>query len=142
MNRFLRYFLLCAAPTSILMMHMVQPVHHMFPILGDPWFQLALCLPVYILGMSFFGKSAWKSIRNGLPNMNVLVAIGASAAFFYSLAGTLFSLGPSFQYYETAATIIALVFVGNYLEDSAIETTQSALNKLAQIGRASCRERV
>jgi Cu+-exporting ATPase len=39
--------------------------------------------------MDFFGKSAWKSLRNGLPNMNVLVALGATAAFVYSLYGTL-----------------------------------------------------
>jgi Cu+-exporting ATPase len=47
--------------------------------------QLALTVPVFIVGMSFFGKSAWKSLRNGFPNMNVLVAIGAAAAFIYSL---------------------------------------------------------
>ncbi len=100
--------------------------------LMDPWVQLTLCLPVYLTGMSFFGRSAIYSIRNGLPNMNVLIAIGATAAFLYSLAGTIFGLGSAYQFYETAALIITLVFFGYYLEDVSVRTTQRALNGLAR----------
>jgi Cu+-exporting ATPase len=100
--------------------------------LMNPWVQLALCLPVFIVGMDFFGRSAWKSIKNRMPNMNVLVAIGAVAAFVYSLAGTLFNLGEGYLFYETAASVITLVFLGNYLEDATIQSTQRALNKLAK----------
>ena len=67
-----------------------------------------------------------------MPNMNVLIVIGATAAFVYSLAGTVFKLGPAFLFYETAAAIITLVFLGNYVEDLAISTTQRALNTLAK----------
>jgi Cu+-exporting ATPase len=98
----------------------------------NPWIQLAICLPVYIVGMSFFGKTAIKSLRNGIPNMNVLIALGATAAFVYSLTGTLMGWGPEFLFYETAATIITLVFFGNYLEDASIESTQRELKKLAK----------
>ena len=94
--------------------------------------QLALSIPVYIVGMSFFGRSAWKSLRNGLPNMNVLIALGATAAFVYSLYGTLTGQAENYMFYETTATIITLVFLGNYLEDASIQSTQRALNKLVK----------
>ena len=100
--------------------------------LMNHWVQLALTIPVYIVGMSFFGKSAWKSIRNGMPNMNVLIAIGATAAFFYSLYGSLTGQSEQYMFYETAATIITLVFLGNYLEHASIASTQRELNKLAK----------
>ncbi|MFT3936745.1 MAG: cation-translocating P-type ATPase [Chitinophagaceae bacterium] len=129
MNKFLRYLLICLPFTLVLMLHML-PIHLHW--LMNPWLQLALCLPVYITGMHFFGRSAWKSVINGIPNMNVLIALGATAAFLYSLAGTIFNLGEAYLFYETAATIITLVFFGNYLEDVSVATTQRALNKLAK----------
>ena len=129
MNKFLRYLLVCLPFTLVLMLHML-PVH--IPWLMNPWLQLALCLPVYMVGMNFFGRSALKGLVNGIPNMNVLIALGATAAFAYSLAGTIFNLGENYLFYETAATIITLVFFGNYLEDVSVATTQRALNKLAK----------
>jgi Cu+-exporting ATPase len=123
-------FIFCLPFTAVLMLHMIPGLHLHF--LMNPWLQLALALPVYAVGMSFFGRSAFKSLRNGLPNMNVLITLGASAAFFYSLAGTFFNLGPDFLFYETAATIITLVFLGNYLEDSSVESTQRALKALVK----------
>lgn len=131
MNKFLRYTLICLPFTLVLMLHMFD---RWIPLdwLMNPWLQLALCLPVYIIGMNFFGKSAIMSLRNGMPNMNVLVALGATAAFGYSLAGTLMNLGHGYLFYETAAAIITLVFLGNYLEDASIHSTQRALNKLAR----------
>ena len=131
MNRFLRYMLICAPFTLVLMLHMF---HNIWPMhwLMNGWVQFALCLPVYIVGMKFFGVSAWKSLKHGMPNMNVLVAIGATAAFFYSLTGTILQLGEGYLFYETAAAIITLVFLGNYLEDVTIESTQRALHQLAR----------
>jgi Cu+-exporting ATPase len=82
--------------------------------------------------MSFFGRSAWRGLRNGMANMNVLIAVGATAAFVYSLAGHILNLGEGYFFYETAATIITLVFLGNYLEDASIESTQRELKKLAK----------
>ena len=119
----------CLPFTLLLMLHMLErwiPLHWLM----NPWLQLALCLPVYLVGMSFFGKSAINSIRNRMPNMNVLVALGASAAFFYSLIGTLMGQGEQYLFYETAATIITLVFFGNYLEDASMQSTQRALKAL------------
>ena len=99
--------------------------------LMNPWVQLGLSLPVFYVGMDFFGRSALKSLRNGLPNMNVLIALGATAAFGYSLTGTLLDLGPDYMFYETAASIITLVFLGHYLEDASMTSTQRALRTLS-----------
>ncbi|HZI54817.1 MAG TPA: cation-translocating P-type ATPase, partial [Chitinophagaceae bacterium] len=126
----LQRFLFCLPPTLLLMLHMIPGLHIHW--LMNPWVQLALVVPVYAAGMNFFGKSAWKSLRNGLPNMNVLIALGASAAFVYSLYGTLSGQPENYMFYETAAAIITLVFLGNYLEDASIQSTQRELNKLAR----------
>jgi len=126
----LRRFLFCLPFTLLLMLHMIPGLHIHWLI--NPWVQLSLTIPVYLVGMDFFGKSAWKSIRNGMPNMNVLIAVGATAAFVYSLYGTLSGQADQYLFYETSATIITLVFLGNYLEDASIASTQRALNKLAR----------
>jgi len=126
----LQRFWFCLPFTALLMLHMIPGVHIHW--LMNHWVQLALTIPVYIVGMSFFGKSAWKSLRNGMPNMNVLIAIGATAAFIYSLYGSLTGQAEQYLFYETAATIITLVFLGNYMEDASIASTQRELNKLAR----------
>ncbi|AEW03174.1 ATPase P [Niastella koreensis] len=124
-------FLFCLIFTLPLMLHMLDKWVHIH-LLMNPWVQLGLCLPVYIVGMDFFGRSAIKSIRNRMPNMNVLVTIGATSAFVYSLTGAIMNLGPQYLFFETAASIITLVFLGNFLEDASIKSTQRALNSLAR----------
>jgi Cu+-exporting ATPase len=126
----LQRFLFCLPFTAVLMLHMIPGIHIHW--LMNPWIQLGLTIPVFIVGMSFFGRSAWKSLRNGIPNMNVLIAIGALASFIYSLYGTLTGQAADYMFYETTATIITLVFLGNYMEDASVESTQRALNKLAK----------
>ena len=123
--------LFCLVFTIPLMLHMFDRWIHIHWLM-NPYVQLALCLPVFIAGMDFFARSAFKSIRNGYPNMNVLVTIGAVASFVYSLTGTILNLGPDYQFYETTASIITLVLFGNYLEDVSIQTTQKAIRSLAR----------
>ncbi|HVW62880.1 MAG TPA: cation-translocating P-type ATPase [Puia sp.] len=127
MNKHLRYSIICLPFTALLFL---QELKGGFSWLKDPRVQLALCLPVYITGMHFFGRSALKSIRKGRPNMNVLIAVGATAAFAYSLSGTLMGWGPAYLFYETAAAIITFVFLGYYLEDVSVRSTQRALDDL------------
>ncbi|CAN5337182.1 heavy metal translocating P-type ATPase [soil metagenome] len=124
----LQKFWFCLPFTLILIMHML-PLHPHF--LMNPWIQFALCLPVFIIGMEYFGKSAYQSIRNGVPNMNVLIAIGAMAAFVYSLSATLMGWGSESLYYESAATIITLVFLGYWMEERSIAITQKQLKSLS-----------
>ncbi|MCA6480373.1 MAG: cadmium-translocating P-type ATPase, partial [Chitinophagaceae bacterium] len=112
------------------MLHMIPGLHIHW--LMNPYVQCLLTLPVLVVGMNFFGRSAWNSLTKGIPNMNVLIALGALAAFGYSLYGTLANKGPEFQFYETTATILTLVFLGYWLEDKSVESTQRALKELAK----------
>ncbi len=123
-------FWFCLPFTLVLMLHMIPGVHIGF--LMNPWIQLALTLPVFAVGMKYFGRSALKSLRNRMPNMNVLITLGSASAFLYSLTGTLFHLGDAFLFYETTATIITLVFLGNYLEDASVQSTQRSLKALVK----------
>ncbi len=125
----LQRFLFCLPFTLVLSLHML-PWHIHF--LMNPWIQFGICIPVYAVGMSYFGKSAIKSLRRGIPNMNVLIAIGATAAFVYSLIGTIANLGPNYIYYETAATIITLVFLGEWIENRSVTVTQKELKNLTR----------
>ena len=124
----LQRFLFCLPFTLALLLHML-PWHIHF--LMNPWIQLVICLPVYFVGMGYFGISAVKSLRRGIPNMNVLIALGATAAFVYSLIGTIGNLGMDYIFYETTATIISLVFLGEWVEHRSVVITQRELNKLA-----------
>lgn len=126
-NHFHR-FIFCAVFTIPLMLHMIPGVHIHW--LMNPWIQLSFTVPVFIVGMNYFGRSAWNNIVKGIPNMNVLIVLGALAALGYSLYGTLTHQAEQFMFYETTATIITLVFLGNWLEDKSVETTQRSLQKL------------
>lgn len=93
------------------------------------WVMLALALPVqFFVGWQYY-TGAYKSLRNGSANMDVLVALGTSAAFFYSLPVT-FGLLTGHVYFETAAVIIVLVKLGKLLEARAKGRTSEAIKKL------------
>jgi len=102
----------------------------------NPWFQLALATPVqFVVGRSFY-VGAFKALRNGSANMDVLVALGTSAAYFYSLYFTLAGSsgaaahhGPPL-YYETSAVLITLVVFGKLLEARAKGRTSAAIRSL------------
>ena len=98
--------------------------------------QLALCLPVYIIGILRFGKSAFNSLLTKAANMDVLIFAGSSAAFFYSLTGTLLietSNKHHYLFYETSASIITLVLLGNFLEKRAVKQTTSSIKELQEL---------
>ncbi|HET8963300.1 MAG TPA: cation-translocating P-type ATPase, partial [Chitinophagales bacterium] len=80
-----------------------------------------------------FGKSGLGSLRSGIANMDVLIFVGSTAAFIYSLTGTIFNLGMDYLFYETAATIITLVLVGNYIEKRSVAKTTTAIKELTEI---------
>ena len=112
-------------------------------VLHNPWFQLIASLPVYVIGFLFFGRSAFHSIKNGVPNMDVLIFIGSLSAFAYSVAGMIMYYGTheihQYLFFETGTTIITLVLFGNLLEKNSIKSTtkeMNELNKLRQIKAA------
>jgi Cu+-exporting ATPase len=119
-------FIFCAIFTTPLLLHMALPWHF----LHIPVVQLLLCLPVFLIGCLHFGKSAWSSVKGGVPNMDVLIFIGSASAFIYSLVGTLQNLGEHYQFYETCATIITLVLLGNVFEKRSVTQTTSAVKDL------------
>jgi Cu+-exporting ATPase len=127
LNTALQRFVFCAIFTLPLLLPMLG-LHA--EILMNTYFQLALTIPVFIVGMNFFGRSAWHSLTKGIPNMNVLIALGAIASFGYSLYGMLAKQPMQFMFYETTATIITFIFFGNFIEERAVETTQAAIKKL------------
>ena len=126
----LQRFWFCIIFTAPLMIHMLPGVH--IHVLMNPYVQLALTIPVYIVGMDFFGRSAIKSLLSGVPNMNVLIALGSSAAFGYSLYGLIVNNANDYLFFETACTTITLVYLGNWMEDASIEKTQDTLKSLAK----------
>jgi P-type Cu+ transporter len=103
----------------------------------NPWFQFALATPVqFIIGWQFY-VGAYKNLRNGGANMDVLVALGTSAAYFYSLYEALKTVGnPDYMphlYFETSAILITLILFGKYLETSAKSRTTVAISKLLNL---------
>ncbi|HTE00572.1 MAG TPA: cation-translocating P-type ATPase [Mucilaginibacter sp.] len=118
----------CTIFTVPLLSAMILPWHF----LHLPLVQLLLCLPVFIVGCLHFGKSAWHSVKGGVPNMDVLIFIGSSSAFIYSLIGTLQHLGMHYQFYETCATIITLVLLGNLFEKRSVTQTTSAVKEMVK----------
>ncbi len=106
----------------------------------DPWVQLALILPVQIgLGLPFY-LGAWRALRGFSGNMDLLVAIGTSAAFGLSLF-MMASNNPHHLYFESAAVIIVLVRLGKWLEKRAKKRTLSALSALNALWPAQARVR-
>ena len=77
-----KYFYITLFFTIPLFCHMFVGQNHL---LHNPLIQFTLCLPVYIMGCLHFGNSACKSLKTGIPNMDVLIFMGSSAAFIYSI---------------------------------------------------------
>lgn len=101
----------------------------------NPWFQLALATPVQFLIGGQFYAGAYKSLRSGSANMDVLVALGTSSAYFYSLFLTIRSLGsdmhhPAELYYETSSVLITLILVGKWFEALAKGRSSEAIKSL------------
>lgn len=103
----------------------------------NPWFQFALATPVqFVIGWQFY-VGAYKNLRNGGANMDVLVALGTSAAYFYSLYESFKTIGnPGYEphlYFETSAILITLILFGKYLEARAKSQTTNALSSLLNL---------
>lgn len=104
--------------------------------LHNEYFQLILATPVqFIIGARFY-KHAFSALRSKSTNMDVLVAMGTSAAYFYSLYNVFFeapragAMMPKDLYFEASAVIITLVLLGKFLEAKAKGRTSEAIKKL------------
>src|SRR5690625_2447814 len=110
----------------------------------NPWFQLAPATPVqFIIGAQFY-KGAYTSLKNKSANMDVLVALGTSAAYFYSLylsfewmnSG---GVGEPELYFEASAVIITLILLGKLFEVRAKGKTSQAIQKLLDLQAKTAR---
>ena len=118
--------------------------------LVNPWFQLALATPVQFWAGSIFYVGAFKAIRHKATDMNTLIAVGTSAAYFYSVATILF---PAFflaaglgmdgealpMYFDTSAAIITLILLGRFLEARARSHTSDAIRRLISLAPRTAR---
>jgi P-type Cu+ transporter len=93
------------------------------------WLFLVLATPVQFYSGWDFYVHAWKALKARTANMDTLIALGASAAYFYSVGLLLFGI-PGHVYFETAALIITLILVGKYLEARAKSQTSAAIKAL------------
>ncbi|MGM9919793.1 MAG: heavy metal translocating P-type ATPase [Bhargavaea sp.] len=102
-------------------------------ILMNPWVQMALATPVqFIIGKQFY-EGAYKALRNGSANMDVLVAMGTSAAYFYSVYQAIATAGTGHAphlYFETSAVLITLIVLGKLFEAKAKGRSSEAIKKL------------
>ncbi|MBD1380473.1 heavy metal translocating P-type ATPase [Metabacillus arenae] len=100
----------------------------------NPWVQLALATPVQFLVGGQFYVGAYKALRNKSANMDVLVALGTSAAFFYSIYLSILSIGSDSHmvelYFETSAVLITLIILGKLFEAKAKGRSSEAIKKL------------
>jgi Cu+-exporting ATPase len=111
----------------------------LLPMLGVPlpvWLQLTLATPVQFAFGARFYVAAWKALRAGTGNMDLLVSLGTTAAYVYSLhlvlAGASSGTGEPL-YFEAAAVVIALVMLGKWLEARAKHSTTAALRALMSL---------
>ena len=115
-------FLVAAAFTVPLLLHGLVP----------PWLQWLLATPVQFWSGARFYRGAWNALRGGAANMDVLVALGTSAAYFFSAALLVFRLD-GHVYFEAAAFVITLVLLGKWLEARARARAAGALESLVRL---------
>lgn len=114
-------------PLLIMGMFFMEP-----PVFGEYQLYLMwlLATPVqFIIGYSFY-KGAWHALKNKTSNMDTLIALGTSAAYFYSVYAVLFIGMEGNQYFEASSVLITLVILGRYLEAKAKGKTSEAIKKL------------
>lgn len=103
--------------------------------LHNQYFQLTITTPVQFLIGARFYKNAYYALKAKSSNMDVLISLGTSAAYFYSVYNVLFqSMKPKMMmkdlYFEAAAVVITLILLGKYLESIAKGKTSEAIKKL------------
>jgi P-type Cu+ transporter len=106
------------------------------PMLGvmlPGWLQLALATPVQFLIGARFYVGGWKALRARMGSMDLLVALGTSAAYFYSVYLLLARTDPGQLYFDSAAVVIALVTVGKWLEERAKRSTTAQIEALMSL---------
>nr|MDO8077203.1 heavy metal translocating P-type ATPase [Candidatus Freyarchaeota archaeon] len=103
----------------------------------NPLFLFLLATPVQFIGGYQYYKGSYYSLRNKTANMDVLIAMGTSVAYFYSVFATFVVPGP--LYYDTAVMILSFISLGKLLEAVAKGRTSEAVKKLVQLQAKTAR---
>jgi len=129
----LRSFWISATLTAPLLLEMVSMLTGFHTLMLPRWFQLALATPVqFWVGRRFY-VGAWHSLRGGSANMDVLVALGTSVAYGFSLVVTLFGLVGQPVYFEASTAIITLILMGKLLEARAKHRAMASIEALLRL---------
>jgi Cu+-exporting ATPase len=132
-RRELVVFWIAAALSAPLLLQMAAMLGHGHGDVLPRWLQLGLATPVqFWIGRRFY-VGAWHALRGGAANMDVLVALGTSAAYLYSLVVTVLGLQGQHVYFEASAAIITLVLLGKLLEARAKGSTSTAIEQLLRL---------
>lgn len=131
----LRNRLIVAATGAVVLMLLMALGHAGISMTALAIISLIIATPIQFWAGRMFFLGAWQSLKHGAADMNTLIATGTSAAYFYSVAATFI---PSLEHlaglhYDTAATIIALILLGRYLEAIAKGRASDAIRKLLDL---------
>lgn len=105
----------------------------------NKYFQLVLATPVQFIAGAQFYREAYYALKNKSANMSVLVVLGTSAAYFFSLAVVIWGMGYQYVYFETSALIITIVVLGKLLESMAKGKTSESIEKLLDLQAKTAR---
>ena len=105
--------------------------HGNVPILSNPYLHLALATPVQFISGAYFYRDAYNALKGGGANMSVLVALGTTSAYFFSLYQLM--IGNHSVYFETCGILITLILFGKYLESRAKGKTNDAIRALLSL---------
>lgn len=123
---------------AVIMLSGMQETLPVLPNAGSPFIHfwlLVLATPVQFWAGWQFYKGTWAGMKHGYADMNTLIAVGTSSAYFFSAFATFFPsslefMGQVVVYFDTSAMIIALVLLGRWLEARAKSRASSAIKKL------------
>ncbi len=135
----LGFKLICSAVGSVLIMALSMKGEGMALPLNLNFLLFVLATPVqFYCGWQFY-RGAWNGIRHGYADMNTLITVGTSAAYFYSAVATIFPLSIRIAdekvavYFDTSVMIITLVLLGRWMESRAKRSASNAIKKLMQL---------
>ncbi|NDP42429.1 MAG: cation-translocating P-type ATPase, partial [Aromatoleum sp.] len=129
----LRLFALAAILTAPLLAQMLFMATGRHDVELPVWVQFALATPVQFIAGARFYAGAFKALRGGAANMDVLVALGTTAAYVFSLAVWLLPIDGQHVYFEAGAAVITLVLLGKLLEGRARLRTAAAIRDLLKL---------
>lgn len=117
----------------------VMILHIDIHILHNPVFQILFATPIQFIAGYRFYRNSWHSLKSLAPGMDLLVAGGSSAAYFYSVYNGFLGGEKSHLYFETSGIIITLILAGKYFEAVAKGKASEAIKKLMGLQAKSAR---